>query len=76
MAASLTPRFKLIALDLRGRGLSEKPPGGYSVGQHFGQYNMIATPINATSAPIISNLSGTMPSIFQRLLIIGNLSSV
>jgi pimeloyl-ACP methyl ester carboxylesterase len=34
MAASLTPRYKLIALDLRGRGLSEKPPGGYCVEQH------------------------------------------
>ncbi len=26
MAASLVPRYKLIALDLRGRGLSGKPP--------------------------------------------------
>ena len=34
MAASLAPRYKLIALDLRGRGLSEKPPGGYGVEQH------------------------------------------
>ena len=34
MAASLAPRYKLIALDLRGRGLSEKPPEGYFVEQH------------------------------------------
>jgi pimeloyl-ACP methyl ester carboxylesterase len=34
MAASLAPRHKLIALDLRGRGLSEKPPEGYFVDQH------------------------------------------
>jgi pimeloyl-ACP methyl ester carboxylesterase len=34
MAASLAPRFKVIALDLRGRGLSEKPPEGYGVEQH------------------------------------------
>ena len=34
LAASLAPRYKLIALDLRGRGLSEKPPGGYGVEQH------------------------------------------
>ena len=34
MAAPLAPRHKLIALDLRGRGLSEKPPEGYFVDQH------------------------------------------
>ena len=34
LAASLAPRYKLIALDLRGRGLSEKPTGGYGVEQH------------------------------------------
>lgn len=34
MAVSLSPRYKLIALDLRGRGLSGKPPGGYLVEQH------------------------------------------
>ena len=34
MAASLAPRHKLIALDLRGRGLSEKPTEGYYVEQH------------------------------------------
>ena len=34
MAASLAPSYKVIALDLRGRGLSEKPPEGYCVEQH------------------------------------------
>lgn len=34
LAASLSPRFELVAPDLRGRGLSEKPPGGYCVEQH------------------------------------------
>lgn len=34
MAVSLSPRYKLIALDLRGRGLSGKPPGGYLIEQH------------------------------------------
>ena len=34
MAESLAPNYKVIALDLRGRGLSEKPPEGYCVEQH------------------------------------------
>ena len=34
MAASLAPHFTVVALDLRGRGFSEKPAGGYNVAQH------------------------------------------
>jgi pimeloyl-ACP methyl ester carboxylesterase len=32
--AGLTPRLHLIAPDLRGRGLSDKPPGGYRMIDH------------------------------------------
>ncbi|MBL7202768.1 MAG: alpha/beta hydrolase [Desulfobacteraceae bacterium] len=32
--AGLTPEFRVLAMDLRGRGLSDKPPKGYSVEQH------------------------------------------
>jgi pimeloyl-ACP methyl ester carboxylesterase len=34
IAASLAPRYKVIALDLRGRGLSDKPKRGYSIRHH------------------------------------------
>ncbi len=34
LAAALVPRFDLVAPDLRGRGLSEKPANGYDVEQH------------------------------------------
>ncbi|MFZ0613984.1 MAG: alpha/beta hydrolase [Desulfobacterales bacterium] len=34
MASVLAPRFELVAPDLRGRGLSEKPAQGYDVEQH------------------------------------------
>ncbi len=34
IAEALTPEFKVIAMDLRGRGLSEKPAHGYSVEAH------------------------------------------
>jgi len=32
--AGLAPRFRAIALDLRGRGLSDKPAQGYSIAEH------------------------------------------
>lgn len=32
--AELSPRFRLLAVDLRGRGLSDKPKTGYSMADH------------------------------------------
>jgi len=34
LASALSPRHRVIAMDLRGRGLSDKPPTGYSVEHH------------------------------------------
>jgi pimeloyl-ACP methyl ester carboxylesterase len=34
LATALSPRHKVIAMDLRGRGLSDKPPTGYSIDHH------------------------------------------
>jgi len=34
VASSLSPRHKVIAMDLRGRGLSDGPSSGYSVNHH------------------------------------------
>jgi pimeloyl-ACP methyl ester carboxylesterase len=34
LASSLAPQHKVIAMDLRGRGLSDSPPSGYSVENH------------------------------------------
>jgi pimeloyl-ACP methyl ester carboxylesterase len=34
LASALAPRHRVIAIDLRGRGLSDKPPTGYSIKHH------------------------------------------
>jgi pimeloyl-ACP methyl ester carboxylesterase len=34
LASSLAPHHKVLAMDLRGRGLSDKPSSGYSLGHH------------------------------------------
>lgn len=35
MAAALSPEYQVVAMDLRGRGLSDKPDTGYSPGHHI-----------------------------------------
>ncbi len=34
IAQVLSPKHRIVAMDLRGRGLSDKPSSGYSVGNH------------------------------------------
>ncbi len=34
LASALSPHHKVVAMDLRGRGLSQKPPKGYSIKHH------------------------------------------
>jgi pimeloyl-ACP methyl ester carboxylesterase len=34
LASALVPHHRVIAMDLRGRGLSDKPPTGYSIEHH------------------------------------------
>ncbi|HUL36800.1 MAG TPA: alpha/beta hydrolase [Thermodesulfobacteriota bacterium] len=34
LASALSPQHRVIAMDLRGRGLSDKPPKGYSIHRH------------------------------------------
>ena len=34
IASSLAPQHKIMAMDLRGRGISDSPPSGYSVENH------------------------------------------
>jgi len=34
LASALAPHYRVIAMDLRGRGLSDKPPAGYAIEHH------------------------------------------
>ena len=39
--AGLAPRFRVVGLDLRGRGLSDKPAHGYSIAEHAADWHML-----------------------------------
>lgn len=41
IASELSPEFHVIAMDLRGRGLSDKPETGYSVEHHMGDIHAL-----------------------------------
>lgn len=44
LASALVPHHKIIAMDLRGRGLSDKPPTGYSI--YGSVYGIPEAPLN------------------------------
>lgn len=39
IASSLSPKHQILAMDLRGRGCSDKPPAGYSLEYHLRDIN-------------------------------------
>ncbi len=41
LASILTPKYRVIAMDLRGRGQSDKPPTGYSMEHHLRDINCL-----------------------------------
>ncbi len=41
LADALAPEYRILAMDLRGRGGSDKPPQGYSLGDHMRDINCL-----------------------------------
>ncbi len=60
LAASLAPRFDLIALDLRGRGLSEKPARGYRVDQHCRDIEAVIANLNIERPILVGHSLGAL----------------
>ena len=58
LAAALTPDFHVMAMDLRGRGQSEKPSSGYSLDFHLQDINCLLDDLKIDQAVIMGHSLG------------------
>lgn len=60
MVEALAPRYRIIAMDLRGRGLSEKPPAGYSIAHHCRDIRVLLENLGVERAVIMGHSLGAL----------------
>jgi pimeloyl-ACP methyl ester carboxylesterase len=58
LASSITPQHRLIAMDLRGRGLSDKPRSGYSINHHIRDIECLLDTMGIKEVVIIGHSLG------------------
>jgi len=58
LAEALIPDYRVIAMDLRGRGQSEKPPTGYSLDNHLRDINCLLNDLQLERAVIMGHSLG------------------
>ena len=58
LAEALSPEFRVIALDLRGHGDSEKPPGGYATADFAADLEGIAQQLGLSTFALIGHSLG------------------
>jgi len=63
LASALTPSHCVLAMDLRGRGLSEKPSSGYSVEHHCRDILAIMDNMGLDSAVLMGHSLGALISL-------------
>jgi pimeloyl-ACP methyl ester carboxylesterase len=79
VAAGLSPRFQVYALDLRGRGQSDKPESGYAIEDHAGDVEAFIKGLG--QGPVIlcghsfgglvaMYMAAHMPEVVSRLVVI------
>ena len=57
-AAGLAARYRLVSLDLRGRGLSDKPATGYGMGEHAGDVLALLDALGLARATLVGHSFG------------------
>jgi pimeloyl-ACP methyl ester carboxylesterase len=63
IAESLVPDFQIIAMDLRGRGLSGKPATGYSIDHHEGDILAVIDALKIDKACLMGHSLGAFISL-------------
>ena len=79
MAQALSPAHRFVALDLRGRGLSDKPATGYSLEHHCRDIEAVCADLGLTSVALMGhslgayiclNLAARRPDLVERLILL------
>ena len=58
LASALVPQYHVMAMDLRGRGRSDKPDTGYALNYHIRDINSLLDNLNIDQAVIIGHSLG------------------
>ncbi|MFH1090312.1 MAG: alpha/beta hydrolase [Pseudomonadota bacterium] len=78
MASALSPKHRFLAVDLRGRGLSDKPKTGYSIDYHCRDLEAVLKDLGLAKAAVLGHslgayialaLAATRPEIVDRLIL-------
>ena len=79
VAEALAPQYDVLAMDLRGRGLSEKPASGYSVSYHCRDIHALLNHENIDQVVILGHSLGALigleftakfPEAVERLILV------
>ncbi|MBW1818865.1 MAG: alpha/beta hydrolase [Deltaproteobacteria bacterium] len=63
VAAGIAPGHRVFAMDLRGRGLSEKPPSGYSIDHHCRDIQALLTDLGLDRIVLMGHSLGAFISL-------------
>ncbi|MGM0427429.1 MAG: alpha/beta fold hydrolase [Thermodesulfobacteriota bacterium] len=63
MAGALSPTHRVLAMDLRGRGLSDKPDTGYSIAHHINDIRAVLDDLGLERVVIIGHSLGAFISL-------------
>lgn len=63
IASSLSPRHRVLAVDLRGRGLSDKPSSGYSIDHHGRDIHAVLNHLGIERAAFLGHSLGAYISL-------------
>lgn len=64
LAERLTPRHRFVALDLRGHGFSDKPPGGYTLAHHVGDVVQLIAELDLHRPVLLGHSAGGTVAAF------------
>ena len=66
LASALTPKHRMLAMDLRGRGRSDKPPSGYSLAHHIQDIMCLMDDLGMEQAVLMGHSLGAFISGYLR----------